>query len=1827
MDKRYVLAVMALAVIGLFGPSLAQQIIDLGETDMHNLPWAIPADPGMKLESVDLPTSVNQPGIMPEPVLKHPLNQDGDEPKTTWDGRNYKDWHKNPRENRGMLFPRPATRVNDYVKGQLVIGFKTSMRGKYNCKLTKDGILQTGIKTIDALNVKYGVKGEKKIHEYLFPAAYTYGLDLHHVFYVDEKLDLEAVAAEYRADPNVEFCHPDYIPMVKCASLAPWAAQSGAFAPDQVAPSYPNDALFDWAPYILQVARARGVVGTYGNGDGTGGVRPDTFLMLDPDQIRTTHEEFANGRVAVTGGTSPTGTAANQHGHMCTAHAIGAMNNSVGIAGPGGGNGTTPGIVAAYYRYTSSSDNATGISWGVSRGVCVIAQASLYFANTQVLEAAFKAALDAGVPAYISAGNDRNYYSEMYPAYYECVEAVGGIDWAGRHWAWDDTLGSCYGDWVDICGPGDAHWSANSGADNAYTDGYGGTSWAAPEVAAIAAVCHHVTGLTGNALRNAVRRTANSNDHLNQNLDALTIPPGAGGTGFANAYEAVMVKDRNASVDFVSINSAKNNYINHGDLYLQSAMQPNPDLRDTLFKNDAMTCYGIWQFDRSIIPNVTIYPKAMVHNRGINQVSFNVTATNGSSYTSTKTVTLESGKGTLVTFDGWTPTGTGSEVLTVYSDLTGDQNRLNDTVRINLTKIYGVRDTVQLTDGQFDVGWSDANAAWAVKFEPERTCTLSAIKFYRMRKRGVGGTPAWACSLRVWDAQNGKPGTSLYTQGVAWATGGADGWGQWFTIALTTPQVISKPVYIGLKTWGGGGTGGTPGTNDTFTIGFDYRRNSHPSYYYVGNTPNWGELGTDPAIIPIVGYRSQETNDIGIDVVHAPEYGSLVKGFAYVPKAKVTNYGSNAFTGDIFCHVDSVGASRTQKLANTKSVTNLPPGATQEIVFDPVVLGGTGTTTYTMDITVARSSGTDNNSLNDSIRTVMDTVRATAEMTAGEGSAAYYTSSNQIAAVRFVPPGACQVTAGKAMYYRWSGTSTPSCTCWVYSDNNGLPGSQLGQVVVAAQNTWYSNWSTYAFSTPVDVGSSPFWILFSYAPSVYVSVLMDGNANNGRSYTSADRTNFSLAGDNWLIHAVVQYSSLPNYDLEVKSLDAPGSAITANFSVTPRATIRNGGINTLTNYNVQCTMTDSASGSSLYSQTLTIASLLPGEQTQLSYPPFTPTQLGRTIYYKVKRTSGTDNNTANDSLVTKLYTTDLTEIAYDDNPASLVMIDGGGSNTDTLYRAVRFTPELPCSLMGMWHFIYRTNTSRAWRACSTFAWDRTEGYKNWPSDRYYLRQEYTPTFTGAGGWVRHSITPVFIPSGRDFWLGVWTPRMVAAQCSIYVTSDGWGDYGRSFFRWAPRDSASNGTNYTWLSFFEDWNISALVKYLGGPSRIVKGLVSSVTSEDSLSFRTYLTKNLDQVITGNVSGASISLLTGSQALWQFDAKHFWPMWNRGDTMIVVVDREANSGQLNHAGYYAVMNDTLLIDVTSQTMNTATLRPIPVPVASVAGANSIRISWPKPAYDAGKPSLNPIIGYRIYRSTDGINFTPVGSTTTYNDTTYLDSGLSPGTYYYAIKLRYRGSALSKDDPKAVVIESKYLSGNSNAQPLAVTFANMSAMVSKKDVTIRWRTESETDSYQWIVERSDDGGNIYNQIGTLPARGNSTTPTEYEYQDKNLPGGKVFLYRLAEVDLNGGRTYYGPISVGPLMGRPTAYALGQAQPNPFSRSATINYQLKDDVRVSLRIYSITGQLIKTLVDDRQEADYYSVSWDGTNNNGQKVAAGVYLYRMDAGGFKDMKKMLYLR
>jgi hypothetical protein len=87
-----------------------------------------------------------------------------------------------------------------------------------------------------------------------------------------------------------------------------------------------------------------------------------------------------------------------------------------------------------------------------------------------------------------------------------------------------------------------------------------------------------------------------------------------------------------------------------------------------------------------------------------------------------------------------------------------------------------------------------------------------------------------------------------------------------------------------------------------------------------------------------------------------------------------------------------------------------------------------------------------------------------------------------------------------------------------------------------------------------------------------------------------------------------------------------------------------------------------------------------------------------------------------------------------------------------------------------------------------------------------------------------------------------------------------------------------------------------------------------------------------------------------------------------------------------------------------------------------------------------------------------------------------------------------------------------------------------------------------------------------------------------------------------------------------------LQQNYPNPFDLTTVIGYYLPAEALVSLKVYNTLGQEIRTLLDSRESSGHKSVTWDGRTDSGHKVSPGVYLYRIEAGGEVDTKRMLLL-
>ena len=165
------------------------------------------------------------------------------------------------------------------------------------------------------------------------------------------------------------------------------------------------------------------------------------------------------------------------------------------------------------------------------------------------------------------------------------------------------------------------------------------------------------------------------------------------------------------------------------------------------------------------------------------------------------------------------------------------------------------------------------------------------------------------------------------------------------------------------------------------------------------------------------------------------------------------------------------------------------------------------------------------------------------------------------------------------------------------------------------------------------------------------------------------------------------------------------------------------------------------------------------------------------------------------------------------------------------------------------------------------------------------------------------------------------------------------------------------------------------------------------------------------------------------------------------------------------------------------------------------------------------------------------------------------------------------------------------------------------------------------------------------TLPAVTGGTPPFTYSLSPA-LPAGLVFdaatrtllgtpsmalpatEYIYTVTDASNARLSVPLFSIEVSTAIPKVFALANNYPNPFNPATTIKYALPQAADVELTVYNVTGQAVRTLVAERQNAGRYAVEWDATNDSGHSLSSGMYFYRLEASGeFLETKKMLLLK
>ena len=94
-----------------------------------------------------------------------------------------------------------------------------------------------------------------------------------------------------------------------------------------------------------------------------------------------------------------------------------------------------------------------------------------------------------------------------------------------------------------------------------------------------------------------------------------------------------------------------------------------------------------------------------------------------------------------------------------------------------------------------------------------------------------------------------------------------------------------------------------------------------------------------------------------------------------------------------------------------------------------------------------------------------------------------------------------------------------------------------------------------------------------------------------------------------------------------------------------------------------------------------------------------------------------------------------------------------------------------------------------------------------------------------------------------------------------------------------------------------------------------------------------------------------------------------------------------------------------------------------------------------------------------------------------------------------------------------------------------------------------------------------------------------------------------------------------------KPEAYKLSQNYPNPFNPNTTINYEIQQTGNVTIDVYDILGQKVRTLVNEERTPGEFTIVWDGKNESGELLGSGNYFYQLHVNEFTSGKRMLLLK
>ena len=246
-----------------------------------------------------------------------------------------------------------------------------------------------------------------------------------------------------------------------------------------------------------------------------------------------------------------------------------------------------------------------------------------------------------------------------------------------------------------------------------------------------------------------------------------------------------------------------------------------------------------------------------------------------------------------------------------------------------------------------------------------------------------------------------------------------------------------------------------------------------------------------------------------------------------------------------------------------------------------------------------------------------------------------------------------------------------------------------------------------------------------------------------------------------------------------------------------------------------------------------------------------------------------------------------------------------------------------------------------------------------------------------------------------------------------------------------------------------------------------------------------------------------------------------------------------------------------------------------------------------------------GFIIERETQGTEAFTVIDTVPANTTLYVDNSVTYFTYVYRLTAFNAFGQSAYSDTAQVVV------------PVELT--SFSASVKDEGILLELVTATEINNMGFEIQRNFASG--WETIGFVDGKGTTSEITNYKfYNDLSEFRGLMKLqYRLKQIDYNGVFSYSDIVEVDFVLEN---FSLAQNYPNPFNPSTNISFTLSKNTFVTLKVFNILGNEIKTIVSQNLTEGKHVIEFDATG-----LPSGVYLYTITAADFSDTKKMLLMK